>query len=302
VDKGSNVVPLTEERRENLLGYFEPIFDNIRLPTALMTSDSYFEWRLSTSREATGSTNIRPVFSLRIPKWYNTKMEITEIEISLVLVLYNLSLPGTAERSEVGFTTGLSRKAFTKVLSLSPTKEGPIHPIVLIISLLRYLDTCNDGPIIDIGEKLKDIQKRLQEFQQSREELQHGLEVVEDLENRPRLRKKVAPVLQSFQNAQRNLYNTKFEMRLQGLNKELIALKTDAKSIYSAVEYLVDASDKLSQASDEILEREAGEILRTVYRWRGAFYQRRDEVQKLTANIEDLATEVSCLFLSRLQY
>jgi hypothetical protein len=294
VDKDPKVLPLTKEWREYLLQYFEPFFDHtIQLPPALRGSDSHFESWVSRTRDSTDSSaNLRAIFSLRIPKWYNTKMEITEIEISLVLVL--------TELSSIGFITGLSQEAFTRVLSLSPQNEGPIHPIILIISLLRYLDRCNDNPIIDIRKKLEDIEKSFQKFQQSREEHQNRFKAIENhLVEMTRLRTKDATDFQSILNDRRNLYNTEFEMQLQTLSDDLITLRTSVKSTCSAVEYLVIAAEKLLRASDELWRESTLEstaiIQREVYQWTKIWQQRLDELRKLGGNIEDLTREVSFL-------
>lgn len=288
MDKGPKVHPLTEERREYLLQYFEPFFDHtIQSPFAPRESDAPFDFWVSRIRDSTAlSANLRAVFSLKIPKWYNTKMGTTEIEISLVLALTDLS--------SIGFITGLSQDAFTKVLNVSSQNEGPIHPIILIISLLRYLDRCNDNPIIDICMKLEAVERALQKFQQSRD-LQNRFKATVEI---ARSTVNDARVFQSLQNAQRNLYNTEFELELQLLSDRLITLRTDAKSTCSAVEYLVITAEKLLKASEELWQESRQEstakIEGEIYQWTKTWRQRLEKLRKVGASIEDLAKEVSC--------
>jgi hypothetical protein len=109
-------------------------------------------------------TNFRPVFSLRLPKWYNTKVGIPETEISLLLVLYD-TVEEIGERS-IGVTFGLSQKTFTDALNFPPKRGGNIHPLILIISLLQYVDKYVDSAISDGTKQLEKIREDLVDIQQ----------------------------------------------------------------------------------------------------------------------------------------
>jgi DNA repair ATPase RecN len=176
-----------------------------------------------------------------------------------------------------------------------------IHPLILIISLLRYVDKYNDSPISDVIKQLEEIREVLVNIRQQRDEFKDDLKNIgKRLLEQPSFKKKY---FQQFGNDQRNRLDSMIEGKLRRLSEKLIALKSCAESVQPAVEYLWDAAQNLTQAAVNLERKNSdlgGRVMEEVQRWTQTCIHRRVNVQKLAYDIGHLTGEVSCPFLSRL--
>jgi len=224
-------------------------------------------------------------------------MGIPETEISLLLVLYDTE--GDKGERSIVVTSGLSQKTLTDALNLLPKGEGNIHPLILIISLFRYVDKYDYSLISDGIKQLEKIREDLVNIQQMRDEFKHDLKDIEKRALEQPSLKKI--YFQQFANAKRNQFDWKFEQRLQRLSEKLIALKITAESVQPAVEYLMDAAENLRRAFENLRRDFDGRVVTEAQQWMHTCRQRQENVGKLAYDIGDLTREVSCPFLSRLQ-